>query len=86
MIPLLPFAAGIITGAVAVRLLKTDRTRKSLNQAGERLRDATVSSLEGIENTSARARRRLARAEAAKSRDDESVIDGQARKDEEPSS
>ncbi|MCG5517409.1 MULTISPECIES: hypothetical protein [unclassified Ectothiorhodospira] len=86
MIPLLPFAAGIITGAVAVRLLKTDRTRKTLHQAGDRLRDATVSSLEGIENTSARARRRLARAEAAKAAEGDAVIDADAEKPDGPAS
>ena len=60
MFPLLPFVAGVVTGAVALRLLRTDKTRGSLEKAQDSLRSATVSSLEAIENASARARQRLA--------------------------
>lgn len=59
MFPLFPFVAGVLTGAVALRLIRTDRTRAGLEKAQERLRDATVSSLEALESASARARKRL---------------------------
>lgn len=59
MYPLLPFAAGMLAGAVVLRLLKTDTTKAGLAKAQRGLRDATVSSLETIENASARARVRL---------------------------
>lgn len=62
MFPLLPFAAGVLAGAVALRLLKTERTRSGLEKAQDRLRDATVSGLEAIEHASARAREKLASA------------------------
>ncbi|NUQ50426.1 MAG: hypothetical protein HUU27_10990, partial [Phycisphaerae bacterium] len=64
MFPLLPFVAGVLTGAVALRLIKTDRTKSGLDKAQDKLRDATVSSLEAIEHASARARMRLTAAEA----------------------
>lgn len=60
MFPLFPFVAGVLTGAVALRLLKTDKTQAGLEKAQDTLRGATVSSLEAIENASARARKRLA--------------------------
>lgn len=65
MFPLFPFVAGVLTGAVALRLLKTDKSKAGLEKAQDKLRDATVSSLEAIENASARARKRLATPEAA---------------------
>ena len=64
MFPLFPFVAGVLTGAVALRLIKTDKTKAWLDKAQDKLRDATVSSLEAIEHASARARKRLTAAEA----------------------
>ena len=54
----------MLTGAVALRLIKTDKTKAGLDKAQDKLRDATVSSLEAIEHASARARKRLTAAEA----------------------
>lgn len=61
MFPLLPFAAGLLTGAVATRLLKVDKARLGFNKAQDRVREATVSSLAAIEHTSAELRAKLAR-------------------------
>lgn len=60
MFPLFPFVAGVLTGVVALRLIKTDKTKAGLEKAQDTLRDATVSGLEAIEHASARARKRLA--------------------------
>jgi len=70
MYPLLPFAAGLLAGAVVTRLVKADRARASLDRAQDRawtslgkaqdrLREATVSSLAAIEHTSAGLRAKL---------------------------
>lgn len=59
MFPLLPFAAGLVTGAVLTRLVKPEKTRATLDRAQERVREATVSSLAAIEHTSAGLRARL---------------------------
>ncbi|WP_200175093.1 hypothetical protein [Ectothiorhodospira shaposhnikovii] len=59
MYHLIPFAAGAVVGALAVRLLRTDKTRQGLEKAQDSLREATVSSLSSIEHASARARKRL---------------------------
>ncbi|MCG5501813.1 hypothetical protein [Ectothiorhodospira lacustris] len=59
MYHLIPFAAGAVVGALAVRLLRTDKTRQGLEKAQDTLREATVSSLSSIEHVSARARKRL---------------------------
>lgn len=60
MYPVLPFAIGAMVGAAAVRLLKTVSLRGSLDKAQERLRDATISSLDAIEHSSAGLKARLA--------------------------
>lgn len=60
MYPLLPFAVGLLTGAVGIRLLKAGKARATLDKAQERLREATVSSLSAIEHSSAHLRARLA--------------------------
>lgn len=73
MLPLLPFALGLLTGATAIRLLKSDSARSGLDKAKsglgkaqDHLRDAAVSGLAAIEHSSARARDRLSgRPEAA---------------------
>jgi hypothetical protein len=59
MFPLLPFAVGLITGAASVRLLRNEKTKKQLAKAQDRLREATVTSLNAIETSSARLRTRL---------------------------
>ncbi len=70
MLPLLPFVAGIATGALAIKLWRNQNTHagvekaeeKLLHAAGtaqEKLRKATVSSLEAIEHSSAKMRARL---------------------------
>ncbi|MDT3672172.1 MAG: hypothetical protein ROZ37_17765 [Aromatoleum sp.] len=61
MFPLLPFAAGLLRGAVATRLLKVDKARLGFDKAQNRVREATVSSLAAIEHTSAELRAKLAR-------------------------
>lgn len=59
MLPLLPFVAGIATGALAIKLWRADKSRLRLDLAQEKLRNATVSSLEAIEHSSASMRERL---------------------------
>lgn len=69
MFPLLPFAAGLLAGAIGLRLLKTvkvpalgaiDTTaREQLGRAQSRLRQATVSGLSAVETSSARLRAKL---------------------------
>lgn len=53
MYPVLPFAIGAMVGAAAVRLLKSVNLRGGLDKAQEKLRDATISSLDAIEHSSA---------------------------------
>lgn len=60
MFPIIPFAVGVVTGAVVLKLFRSDKTQEGLEKAQGGLRDATVSSLQAIENASARARSRLA--------------------------
>lgn len=66
MFHIIPFAVGVVTGAALLKLFKSEKTQEGLDKAQDGLRGATVSSLEAIENASARARARLAgRQEAA---------------------
>jgi hypothetical protein len=60
MLPLLPFAVGLLTGAAAVKLVKKDATRARLDQAQTQLRNATLSGLSALEQSSARLREKLA--------------------------
>jgi len=60
MFHLIPFAVGVVAGAVVLQLIRTDKTKQGLEKAQGKLRGATVSSLEAIEGASARARARLA--------------------------
>ncbi|MDV7212060.1 hypothetical protein SAMN04244572_00594 [Azotobacter beijerinckii] len=60
MFHLIPFAVGVVAGAVVLQLIRTDKTKAGLEKAQDKLRGATVSSLEAIEGASARARARLA--------------------------
>lgn len=59
MLPLLPFAVGIATGALAIKLWRNDKTRETLDNAGARLRQATASGLSRLETSSAAMRERL---------------------------
>ena len=59
MFPMLPFAIGLLTGAVTVRLLKSANLRSGLDKAQDRLRDATVSGLSAIEHSSAELKAKL---------------------------
>ena len=59
MFPLLPFAVGLLTGAAGVRLLRNEKAKIQLAKAQDRLREATVTSLNAIETSSARLRTRL---------------------------
>lgn len=59
MLPLIPFAAGILTGVVAIKLARNEKAKKHLENAQERLQNATVSGLSAIEQSSARLRNRL---------------------------
>lgn len=67
MFPLLPFAVGLLTGAAGVRLLRNERAKIQLAKAQDRLREATVTSLNAIETSSARLRSRLDQTEPAPS-------------------
>ena len=60
MFHLLPFAAGLLAGAAAVKLIREDKAKAGLDKAQDRLREATVSGLSAIEQSSARLRSRLA--------------------------
>lgn len=59
MIPLLPFAAGLLVGITAVKLAKNDKTKASLDKAQEKIREATVSGLTAIERSSAKLRTKM---------------------------
>ncbi|MDR2925143.1 MAG: hypothetical protein LBU76_04230 [Azoarcus sp.] len=70
MLPLYPFVAGLLVGAVAVRAYRAPKTRDNLKDAGkkikkksaeaqETLRHAAISGLSAIESSSARWRDRL---------------------------
>lgn len=65
MYPVLPFAIGAMVGAAAVRLLKTVSLQGRLDKAQERLREATISSLDAIEHSSAGLKAKLAAAPEA---------------------
>ncbi|MFT3848554.1 MAG: hypothetical protein QM739_07680 [Propionivibrio sp.] len=60
MFHLLPFAVGLLAGAVTVKMVKNDQTKKQLEKAQASLKKATVSSLNVIEQSSARLRSKLA--------------------------
>ena len=59
MLPLIPFAAGILTGVVAIKLARNEKAKKHLENAQERMQNATVSGLSAIEQSSAPLRNRL---------------------------
>jgi hypothetical protein len=59
MLPLLPFAAGLIAGAAVVKIAKNDKTKANLDKAQNRLKEATVNGLTVIEQSSAKLRGKL---------------------------
>lgn len=59
MLPLLPFAAGLLAGAVTIKLWRNDKTRTNIDSAKKKLREATVSGLNALEHSSASVRQRL---------------------------
>lgn len=59
MLPLLPFAIGLLTGAVAVKFVRSEKAKESLDLAQDRLRQATVKSLSKIEHSSGALRSKL---------------------------
>lgn len=66
MLPLIPFAAGLLAGAAAIRLFRSDKARTGLNKARaslgkaeDQLREVAVSGLTAVESSSARLRERL---------------------------
>lgn len=59
MIPLLPFALGLATGVVAIRLVRSDATKTGLEKAQNSISSATASGLAVIERASAKARQQL---------------------------
>lgn len=76
MLPLLPFAVGLVTGAIVVKLLRNEKTRDGLEKvqekariglekAQDKLRDATISGLAAVESSSAAMKRRLSADKAA---------------------
>lgn len=60
MLPLVPFAIGLLTGAAAIQVWRIDKTRQGLGKAREKIREATVSGLNKLESSSAAMRGRLA--------------------------
>jgi hypothetical protein len=59
MLPLLPFAAGLLTGAAVVSLFGDEKTKTRLDKVQDRLREATVSGLGTIEQSMARLRGKI---------------------------
>jgi hypothetical protein len=64
MFHLIPFAAGIAVGAVAVKMLKGVRIKKEVAKASDCLREAAVSGLGAVEKSAGKLKDKLA-AEAA---------------------
>lgn len=64
MIPLLPFAAGLIAGGLAVRLWRSEETQAGVKKAQDTLRSAAQSGLDTLRETGAAVRQRFAGGEA----------------------
>ncbi len=64
MLPLLPFAAGLVTGAVAIKMMRNQKTRAALDNARDSLRKASVSGLARLESSTAAMRERLSATDA----------------------
>ncbi|GHU19897.1 hypothetical protein FACS189475_07900 [Betaproteobacteria bacterium] len=59
MLPLFPFVAGLLTGAAATKLLRDKKVKIQLDKAQGRLREASVSGLNTIEQSVAYLRDRI---------------------------
>lgn len=59
MIPLLPFAAGMVAGGLIVRLLRDEKTQAGVKKAQQNLREATDSGLAMLKTSSATMKRML---------------------------
>ena len=59
MFHLIRFTAGVLTGIAVMKLIQSKSTKETLEKAQDKVRDATVSGLEAIENASAKARAKL---------------------------
>jgi hypothetical protein len=64
MLPILPFVAGVVVGASALRVYRaakaSPRLEKAVENASRKIHAAAISGLEGIQETSARWQTRLA--------------------------
>ncbi|MDQ7988358.1 MAG: hypothetical protein REI09_01880 [Candidatus Dactylopiibacterium sp.] len=60
MLQILPFALGLVTGAFALKLAKSEKTRESLRRAQSSLRGAAATGLAAIETSSGQMREKLA--------------------------
>lgn len=65
MTPLLPFAAGLIVGAAAVTVIRSDATRKGLSRAGAVLRETGESGLAAMSRSAEVLRRPFSAAHTA---------------------
>lgn len=65
MTPLLPFAAGLIVGAAAVTVIRSDATRKGLSRAGTVLRETGESGLAAVSRSAEVLKRPFTRGGAA---------------------
>lgn len=59
MIPLLPFAAGMVAGGLLVRLMRDEKTQAGVRKAQQSVRSATDSGLAMIKTSSASVKRVL---------------------------
>jgi Na+-transporting NADH:ubiquinone oxidoreductase subunit NqrC len=59
MFPLLPFVAGLLTGAAATKLIRSQKAKARLDKVQDCLREASVSGLSTIEQSVACLRDRI---------------------------
>ena len=79
MLPLFPFVAGLLTGAAATKLIRDKKVKLQLDKAQGRLREASVSGLNTIEQSMAYLRDRIqATAPVADSADNAESVDNGA--------
>ena len=64
------FAAGVVTGVLALTLIKNKKTKAGLEKAEDKLREAAASTLEAVEKASAKARSHLTPESAETEEDD----------------
>jgi hypothetical protein len=56
MLHLARFAAGVITGIVAMKLIQSKSTKKTLEKAQDKLRDAKTSTVQALKNAQTKIR------------------------------